>query len=70
MKFIKAGIKPLSSKNIDFCYFDWSIDLFIAKGFSHFTVRNSYVNGGDISFLKDLYAVIYATVETFVVCNM
>lgn len=59
----------MSSRNVDFCYFDWSIDAFITKGFSHSTLRNSFVNDGDISFLKDLYAVIYANVETFVVCN-
>lgn len=57
-------------RNVDFCYFDWLIDVFIIKGFFYFILRNFFVNDGDIFFLKDLYVVIYVNVEIFVVCNI
>lgn len=57
-------------RNVDFCYFDWLIDVFIIKGFFYFILRNFFVNDVDIFFLKDLYVVIYVNVEIFVVCNI
>ena len=64
-----VNFSHMSSRNVDFCHFDWSVESFITKGLTYSTLRNCCVSERDILYLKELYAMLYENVQNMVVCN-